>query len=64
MSQSSEDLKPEDSERKLSRVGAITEAFKMLTLEAPNELIRAYVMERHDLEVKDEMIDDLRRLAS
>jgi hypothetical protein len=52
-----------ETERKLSRVGAITEAFKTLTLAAPNELIRAYVVERHDLEVKDDMIESLRRLV-
>ena len=35
----------------------------MLTLAAPNELIRAYVFEPHGLEVTDAMIDSLRRLV-
>ena len=52
-----------EAEKSLSRVGAITEAFKVLSLAAPNEAVRSYVSERHGLDVSDTMIDSLRQFV-
>ena len=63
MEEAAEGNKPPEIKKALSPVGAITDAFKVLSLAAPNDAVRSYVRERHGLSVSDAMIDSIRQFV-
>ena len=53
-----------DPKERVSAIKAIAEAFQMLTVDGPNDLIAAYVMQQHGLHVTDRLIDSVRHTVS
>ena len=45
---------------RVSAIKAIAEAFQMLTVDASNELITAYVMQQHGLHISERLVDSVR----
>ena len=49
-----------DPQTRVSAIKAVVEAFQMLTVDAPNDLITAFVMQQHGLHITDRLVDSVR----